>query len=91
MAIDLKQKKKRLLLFLVILGFLSSFYYLSWWNDKIINRPLFILPFSIVLFYIIVQVYFLWIIYLNARYPGKAKGKRDFKVDVFLPTYNEPV
>ncbi len=92
MAVDLKQKKKRLLLLLVFLGFLSSLYYYYWWIDKIANKSkLFIIPFLLVIFYIIVQVYFLWIIYLHARYPKKPKGGKNFKVDVFLPTYNESV
>ncbi len=92
MAVELRLKKKKLLLILVVLGFLSSFYYLKWWVDKSINsNPVFIFLFAIVLFYMIAQVYFLWIIYLNAKYPARADGNKEFKVDVFLPTYNEPV
>ncbi len=92
MAVDLKQKKKKILLLLIVLGFFSSFYYLKWWVDKSIHsNPIYIFLFAIVLFYMVAQVYFLWIIYLNAKYPAKANGNKDYKVDVFLPTYNEPV
>ena len=91
MAIQLKLKKKKLLLFLVFCGIISSFYYFKWWlSDNRLFNPIFILFFIIVLFYIITQVYFLWIIYLNAKYPKKALPGKTFKVDVFLPTYNEP-
>ncbi len=92
MAVELRLKRKKLLLFLVILGFLSSIYYLKWWIDKSIHsNPVFIFLFAIVLAYMIAQVYFLWIIYLNAKYPARADGNKEYKVDVFLPTYNEPV
>lgn len=92
MAVNLTLKKKKVLLILVILGFLSSLYYFEWWVDKILSyNPIYIFIFGIILFYIVSQVYFLWVIYLNAKYPLKPKRTGKFKVDVFLPTYNEPV
>jgi cellulose synthase (UDP-forming) len=92
MAIELKLKKKKLLLVLVIIGIICSFDYFRWWfsNDRILN-PIYIILLIPILFYIIAQVYFLWIIYLNAKYPKKKKSNKKFDVDVFLPTYNEPL
>jgi len=92
MSIDFKLKKKKMLLLLIILGFLSSLNYFYWWIYKIgLQNPVTIVGFLIVLFYIIVQVYFLWIIYLNASHPQKAQADKKYTVDVFLPTYNEPI
>jgi cellulose synthase (UDP-forming) len=92
MAIDLTLKKKKLMLFLITVGFIFSIVYLSWWfENERIHKPFFIVSFILVIMYTIAQVYFLWYIYLNAGYPRKKKSSRIFKVDVFLPTYNEPV
>jgi cellulose synthase (UDP-forming) len=74
-----------------MLGFLTSLNFFYWWiNNFEPQNPVYILAFIIVLFYIIVQIYFLWIIFLNAKYPSIIKPDKIFKVDVFLPTYNEP-
>ena len=92
MAINIGLKKKKLLLFLVILGVLCSLFYFEWWfQSGRLGNPLYILIFTVFTFYIITQVYFIWIIYLNARYPKKLKTEKKYNVDVFLPTYNEPL
>lgn len=90
-SIQLRLKKKKALLFLVILGFISSLYYFAWWFEE--NRylnPLLAICFIGILFYVITQVYFLWYIFLHSKYPKKKTPTKQYSVDVFLPTYNEP-
>ncbi|MGE5861692.1 MAG: glycosyltransferase family 2 protein [Ignavibacteria bacterium] len=92
MALELSLKKKKLMLVLITVGFLFSILFLSWWFEaQRIQKPFYIVSFVVVIMYVIAQVYFLWYIYLNAEYPKKKKSNRIFKVDVFLPTYNEPL
>lgn len=91
-SIQLKLKKKRALLFLIIIGFLSSIYYFSWWFEEYrFRNPFVIFSFLCVLFYIITQVYFLWYIFLHSKYPQRKKPDKTYLVDVILPTFNEPV
>jgi len=90
-SIQLRLKKKKALLFLVFLGFISSFYYFAWWFEEYrFQNPLVAFAFLCVLFYIVTQVYFLWYIFLYSKYPKRKKANRTFSVDVILPTYNEP-
>jgi cellulose synthase (UDP-forming) len=90
-SIQLKLKKKKALLFSIIIGFLSSLYYFSWWFKEFrFHNPLVIFGFLFILFYIISQVYFLWYIFLHTKYLNKKNISKTFSVDVILPTYNEP-
>lgn len=85
-------KKYKITLFLLIaVGFICSLYYFLWWFNFIkLAHWIFIIIFCGILFYIITQVYFVWYIYARIKYPQPKKVDKHYKVDVFLPTYNEP-
>ncbi len=90
-SIQLRLKKKKALLFLVILGVFSSIYYFTWWfKEYRFQNPVVAFGFICILFYIVTQVYFLWYIFLHSKYPKRKPASRTFSVDVILPTYNEP-
>ncbi len=87
----MNKKEKISIYILVLLGFLSSFYYIYWWIELgIIGSYWLKLIFAGALFHIVAQVYFLWFIYLKAKYPSDKLAPPNLKVDIFLPIYNEP-
>ncbi len=91
MSFNLKHKKKQALLLLVLIGILCSFVFIEWWILKVISYPTLSPVLILVLFYLFTQIYFLWIIYLHVDYPKNYGRSNGFKIDLFLPTYNEPV
>lgn len=82
---------KKILLAHIVLGLLSVIYYISWWiEDGRFIHPIFVIPFILAAFYVVVQGIFVWYIYLNIRDEWKYTLRNQYTVDVFLPVYNEP-
>jgi cellulose synthase (UDP-forming) len=86
--------RRGLLIFFIATGVLTFLVYLSWWmeQERYLNPVLLLLLLGMGL-YVTAQVFFVWSIYLHAgaqRIPD-APATRAYTVDVFLPTYNEPI
>jgi cellulose synthase (UDP-forming) len=83
---------KKLLHVLIGLGFLSTLYYFAWWfeQEHIFHPALFIL-FVAAVIYTVVQVYCAWYIFLHAKHVRSREAPPGLSVDVFVPTYDEPL
>jgi len=80
------------LIILISLGLISTIFYLSWWFDSNrLSNPFLLAFFLFAVFYVITQMYFLWYIYFRAKRPAPGKTVDGLSVDVFIPTYDEPV
>ena len=90
----MRASNRTVLVSLIVIGIITSAYYFSWWFKWGRHTdPLHFLFLIGMLIYVTTQVFFVWYIYLHARkpeIPGKDSG-RAYSVDVYLPTYNEPV
>jgi cellulose synthase/poly-beta-1,6-N-acetylglucosamine synthase-like glycosyltransferase len=84
-------KKVYLLRFLVIVGFLSLLYYLSWWFiDDRMQSPWLLILFILAAVYAGIQMAGNWILYLFVRKPTRAlPGPEGVTIDVFITAYNE--
>lgn len=73
-----------LLLVFVIAGIISIIRLANWWfrKDHIASLPLFILL-SLIFWYGIVRIIFIWINYLNVKKPDKVKAEEGLSVAIF--------
>ena len=88
----MNQKEKSLFLrVFVLLGYLSLFYYFSWWFiDDRLRSPWLLLLFVFAALYAGIQLAGNWILYLFVRSPTKASPSPDgLTIDVFITAYNE--
>ncbi|MFQ5963180.1 MAG: glycosyltransferase [Candidatus Scalinduaceae bacterium] len=77
---------------MVICGVLSSIYYFSWWFEpNRLKSPVFLVFLVVAVIYYLVRVFSVWYIYLHAKLPETVEPPSDLTVDVFIPTYNEPL
>jgi cellulose synthase (UDP-forming) len=84
--------KNQQLFLLVIFGVFSEIYYFAWWFEfNRLNHPLLFILFVLAVIYCIVQILFVWYIYLHSKRPDQFKPPSELEVDVFIPTYDEPI
>ena len=78
------QREHFLLLVFVIAGLISIIRLANWWfkKDHIASLPLFILL-SLIFWYGIVRIIFIWINYLNVKKPDKVKAEEGLSVAIF--------
>jgi hypothetical protein len=92
MIISKKSIRKQVLVLLVICGVLSSIYYFSWWFEpNRLKSPVFLVFLVVAVVYYLVRVFSAWYIYLHIKHPETVELPSDLTVDVFIPTYNEPL
>lgn len=85
-------KTKKYLSLLIALGVISVIYFFTWWLEEgRIHNPWFAALFASAAIFVIVQVFSYWFIIMNAKYPKWKSAPPGLKVDVFVPTYNEPL
>jgi len=85
------ENKKRLWINILLGLFCSCFYFFWWFKEGRIQHPVFFTIFLFALLYFIVQVLFSWFIFLQIKLPKFKKAKTGLSVDVFIPTYDEPL
>ncbi|MDR4510037.1 MAG: cellulose synthase catalytic subunit [Candidatus Brocadiaceae bacterium] len=89
---SVKRAKKQLLVLLVIFGAFSSLYYFTWWLEhERIYQPVLLLLLIITVIFCAVQVFFHWYIFLHIKRPEFVETLPGLAVDVYIPTYNEPI
>ena len=78
------QREHFLLLVFVIAGLISIIRLANWWfkKDHIASLPLFILL-SLIFWYGIVRIIFIWINYLNVKKPDKVEAEEGLSVAIF--------
>ncbi len=76
---------------LILLGIISSLYFFYWWfKDLKVVHPIFLFLFISSVVFSVTQIFSGWFIYWKAAFPKLKRIKKDYSVDVFIPTYNEP-
>ncbi|MCX6151708.1 MAG: glycosyltransferase [Ignavibacteriales bacterium] len=92
MKTKVAKESKTKLAILIILGIISSFYFFSWWfqENRFLN-PLFMILFILAFLYTCTQVYSVWYIILHAKFPSFKEYVGNYTVDVFVPTFKEPI
>jgi cellulose synthase (UDP-forming) len=92
MIISKKLIKKQLLIFFVFCGAISSFYYFAWWFEpNRLKNPIFSVLLVVAVNYYLIRVFSVWYIYLHTKHPETIEPSSDLTVDVFIPTYDEPL
>ncbi|MGH7449867.1 MAG: glycosyltransferase family 2 protein [bacterium] len=77
---------------MIALGVLSAGYYFAWWfDDNRIDHPALLILFVLAVLYTVVQVFCAWYIYWHAAPVPPRQAPSGLSVDVFVPTYDEPL
>lgn len=92
MSLLSKWQKNKLLSVLIGLGVLSAFYFFAWWfeSDRIYH-PALLVFLVLAIGYCAVQVFSGWYIFLQAEHIETSEPAAGLTVDVFVPTYDEPL
>jgi cellulose synthase (UDP-forming) len=74
------------------LGVVASFVYFRWWLTRGLAEGPWAVPLlAFAAFYVLVQVYCAWFLYLSIEVPAPTSAPSGVTVDVLVPVYDEPL